>query len=136
MNSKLQYCLFISAVLAGFHVAAATKTWDGSSSGNWATAANWSGDTLPVAGDDLVFPGGVTRLMMTNNFSPNRAFNSLTFLGTNYFLRGSPIILTNGIRVGTLGNTQVSPNLNTIEADIQLQAAETFRVTNFFSKLL
>src|SRR5947209_13803368 len=114
---------------------AAIKTWDGSSSGNWATAANWSGGTLPISGDDLVFPGSITRLTMTNNFSPNRNFNSITLLGTNYILRGNPLILTNGIKMGTMGNTQISPNVNTIEADIQLQAAETFRVTNYNSTL-
>src|SRR5436190_1386394 len=50
--------LILTMILSVQHPgAAATKTWDGSSSGNWATAANWSGSTLPVAGDDLVFPG-------------------------------------------------------------------------------
>ena len=38
---------------------AAAKVWDGSSNGNWGTAANWSGGTAPNAGDDLVFPHGV-----------------------------------------------------------------------------
>jgi hypothetical protein len=56
-------CLFASLVPT---TNAATKTWDGSSSGNWATAANWSGGTLPVAGDDLEFPPGVTRTNMNN----------------------------------------------------------------------
>src|SRR4051812_38291709 len=109
MKTTLLTSSLLGAVLCA---SAATKTWDGSSSGNWATAANWSGGTAPAAGDDLVFPGGVTRLAVTNNFSPNRAFNSLTVLGTNYLLRGSPIILTNGIRMGTLGNSQISPNEN------------------------
>ena len=136
MTTKLRLALACWSALAAVNAGAATKTWDGSSSGNWATAANWSGGTVPVAGDDLVFPGGVTRLAVTNDFSPNRNFNSLTFLGTNYTVRGNSIILTNGIRMGTLGNTQASPNTNTIEANIQLQAAETFRVTNLFSKLI
>src|SRR5437016_5713471 len=42
----------------------ATKTWDGSSSGNWSAGANWSGGTAPAAGDDLVFPPGITRTNM------------------------------------------------------------------------
>ena len=38
------------------HVAeAATRTWDGGGGDNLAsTAANWSGDTTPVAADDIV----------------------------------------------------------------------------------
>lgn len=36
----------------------ATKTWDGGGGdGLWSTAANWNNDTLPVAGDDIVFDG-------------------------------------------------------------------------------
>ena len=33
----------------------ATKTWISNSDTDWDTAANWSGGTLPVAGDDVVF---------------------------------------------------------------------------------
>src|SRR5437899_12948611 len=102
MKNKIKSIIIGISILTGVHGWGATKTWDGSASGNWATAANWSGGTLPVAGDDLLFTGGIARLNMTNNFSPNRAFNSLTFLGTNYLLRGSPIILTTGIRMDTL----------------------------------
>src|SRR5689334_20487829 len=83
-TALLSSCLLGAALCAS----AATKTWDGSSSGNWATAANWSGGVAPIAGDDLVFPSGVSRLLTTNNFSPNRAFNSIALLGSNYFLHG------------------------------------------------
>lgn len=32
------------------------KTWDGGgATNNWSDAANWSGDTMPVAGDDVTF---------------------------------------------------------------------------------
>src|ERR1051325_5479895 len=71
----------------------ATKTWDGSSSGNWATGANWSGGAVPAAGDDLVFPGGIMRTNTTNNFSPVRAFNSIPFTGTNYNVHGGIVIV-------------------------------------------
>jgi hypothetical protein len=59
---------------------AAVKTWNGLGSGNWATGGNWSDGLAPEAGDDLVFPAVASRLVTTNNFSPNRAFNSITFL--------------------------------------------------------
>ena len=36
----------------------ATKTWTGAGANElWNTAANWSGGTIPVAGDDIVFDG-------------------------------------------------------------------------------
>lgn len=133
---KASKLLVLLACLACSHTAlAVTRTWDGSSSGNWATAANWSSGIAPVAGDDLVFPAGITRLLTTNNFSPNLAFNSITFLGSNYFLHGSALILTNGIRMGTPGGNNANPTTNTIVADVQVNASQSFFVTNVFSKL-
>ena len=35
----------------------ATRTWDGDTNTDWATAANWSGDTLPVDADTVIFDG-------------------------------------------------------------------------------
>jgi hypothetical protein len=35
----------------------ATRTWTGVTSAAWATNTNWSADTLPVHGDDVVFDG-------------------------------------------------------------------------------
>ena len=37
---------------------AATRTWTGNSDGTtWSNDTNWSGDTLPVDGDDIIIPG-------------------------------------------------------------------------------
>ncbi len=38
---------------------AAVVTWDGGAGAfdqSWHTQSNWSGDTVPVTGDDVVFP--------------------------------------------------------------------------------
>lgn len=40
---------FLFAAGAG----AATRTWTGTTDTNWSTAANWSGSTVPAAGDDV-----------------------------------------------------------------------------------
>jgi autotransporter-associated beta strand protein len=131
MKAKLILGLSIFIMIAWQNEAqAATRTWDGSSSGNWATGANWAGGTAPTAGDDLVFPTGVTQLVMTNNFSPNRAFNSITILGVNYILRGNPIILTNGVRTGN------SSAANALDTDVELRGNQTFYVTNQSASLL
>src|SRR3989442_5215072 len=115
---------------------AAVKTWSGSSSGNWTTSANWSGGSAPADGDDLLFPPGITRTNMTNNFSPNRARNSATFTGSNYVLSGSAIILTNGLRMGPLGTANNLPfTRNDILAGVELRAGQTFVASNLFSRL-
>src|SRR6185503_3803560 len=42
----------LGALTASGH--AATRTWDGDSSTDWNTAANWTSNTLPGAGDTAV----------------------------------------------------------------------------------
>ncbi len=110
---------------------AATRTWDGGGADNfWTSATNWVGDVAPVAGDDLIFPGGaVARLSNSNNFPANTAFNGITLAGTNYVLKGSNVTLTGGIIVSnTLNN-------NTIELSVLLNGAQTFAISNASAQL-
>jgi autotransporter-associated beta strand protein len=135
LSSRLTtYCLRRSAcalllpVLAVFMAfpscgLAASRFWDGSSDGNFATAANWVGGVAPVAGDDLVFQAGITRLLVTNNFSPNRAFNTILFQGSNYFVRGNAILVTNGI-------SSINPSgANHIDADVDVRRSQPWEAS-------
>src|SRR5262245_55075000 len=117
--SRSGLCLgaFLAAALLGLALPAsgAARFWDGSANGNFSTAGNWVGGIAPLAGDDLVFQAGITQLLVTNNFSPNRAFNSVLFQGSNYFVRGNPIILTNGL-------TSINPvGTNHVDADVEVR---------------
>ncbi|MEO6391640.1 MAG: VCBS repeat-containing protein [Pyrinomonadaceae bacterium] len=81
---------------------AATKTWDGGgANGNWNTAANWVGDIAPVAGDDLVFPDGVTQFTTSNNFFLFTSFHSLSVTGGSYTFGGNPFTLTTALTVNS-----------------------------------
>lgn len=97
----------------------APKLWTGAVNGNFNTAGNWSPSGVPAAGDDLIFqPPPVTQLLVTNNFSPNRAFGSITFQGSNYIVRGNAIILSNGMTsVNFVG-------ANRIDADVELRGSQ------------
>ena len=75
-------------VLPGF-ASATVCTWDGSSSNLWNVAANW--DTLPQAGDDLVFPASASNKSNSNDFAADTSFNSITFNGSGYTLAGNRI---------------------------------------------
>src|SRR5262245_17628518 len=95
-RSRLATCAVRTAILvvvlglAG-NAFGAPKLWTGAVNGNFNNANNWSPAGVPAAGDDLIFqPPPVSQLLVTNNFSPNRAFNSITFQGSNYFVRGNP----------------------------------------------
>lgn len=107
----------------------ATKFWTGTSSGNFNVAGNWTPSGAPAAGDDLVFQTGVTRLLVTNDFSPNRAFSTVTFQGSNYFVRGNALLLTNGI-------SAINPvGRNTIDADVDVRASQPWEATGLLGIL-
>src|SRR5947208_3401508 len=106
-------------------VQGASRFWTGSVNGNFNTGPNWVGGAAPVAGDDLIFQPNnlVSRTFVTNDFSPNRAFGSVTFQGSNYFLRGNPILLTNGI------NSLTQAGTNHIDADVDVRASQPWEAT-------
>jgi autotransporter-associated beta strand protein len=102
-----------------------SRTWDGGGAdNNWATAANWSSNRLPVAGLDLIFPAGAPAdsLVSTNNIAGLDA-RTLTFGGKDYVIGGNAITLSDGINVDTTGSGTLGPILN---ANITLTGAQTF----------
>ena len=112
------------SIVAGFLVVPTTKVWTGASnpSGNWSASQNWSGG-VPVAGDILIFPEGALRLASnTNDFPANTVFKSILFGGSDYFLRGNAINLTEGIVTTNASGT------NTLNLPVQLNANQSFRV--------
>jgi fibronectin-binding autotransporter adhesin len=116
-------------LLGGSAAHGASRFWDGSSSGNFNTAANWVGGVAPVAGDDLVFQAGITQLLVTNNFNPNRAFNTILFQGSNYFIRGSALLITNGI------NSINPAGANHIDADVEVRASQPWEASGSLAVL-
>src|SRR5262249_43494444 len=76
---------------------AAARTWSGLSSTTdfWNDTANWSGGTLPGAGDDVLFPASGVRRGTINNLVTS--LNSLTFGDGGYSIVGNNLTLTNGI---------------------------------------
>jgi len=110
--------IFMAGAIAAYP---ATRTWDGGGSdANWQTAANWSGDYAPLAGDDLVFPESGAQQANNNNFFLFTSFNSITVEGGTYSFSGNPIRLVNGLTVN--GGTQ------TFSLAIALNGAQTFFV--------
>ncbi len=99
LNQLFQLTLvFLAWVALTLPARAAVKVWDGSSSGNWSTSANWTNNVAPVSGDDVIFPVGTARFTLTNNLTGLR-LRSLTFnAASNYTLYGNTITLSNGIQ--------------------------------------
>ncbi len=92
----------IILILFAIPTFSATKTWDGGGAdANWQTAANWSTDIAPVAGDDLVFPTVSAQQTTNNNFFILTSFRSILVEGGTYVFGGNPIRLTNGLTVSS-----------------------------------
>ncbi len=119
--------LFFVALLPSAE--AASRFWDGSANGNFSTAANWVGGVAPAAGDDLIFQAGITQLLVTNDFSPNRAFSTILFQGSNYFVRGNAILVTNGI------NSLNPVGANHIDADVDVRASQPWEASGVLGVL-
>ncbi|MCK5592131.1 MAG: hypothetical protein KAI72_09265, partial [Candidatus Pacebacteria bacterium] len=63
IKQRLLVVLFLFSLFFVFNAnvsQAATVTWDGSDSTDWATDANWVGDTAPTSADDVVIDGVYT----------------------------------------------------------------------------
>src|SRR5213082_802251 len=108
----LNFKTWLAAGLAFFftlaNTPATTKSWSGSGGDNfWSTAANWTNNLAPVAGDDLLFPGVTLRLSNSNNLAANTAISSITFSGSNYVIAGNSILLNAGMT-----NSSVAPRTN------------------------
>ena len=76
-----------------------TSVWDGGADNDtWSSAANWTADAVPSAGQPLVF-GGTTRLAPSNDLSAGTAFSKITFNPTagSFNLTGNSVTLTSGV---------------------------------------
>jgi autotransporter-associated beta strand protein len=60
MLKKVLFSLALLVLLAVAPSPAAQVTWDGDTNSDLYDGNNWVGDAAPVAGDDVVFPGGLT----------------------------------------------------------------------------
>lgn len=78
-------------VMSGFFVAgnamAATKTWNQTTGGSWTTASNWTPNSVPATGDDVIINSDQSSVITG---VPTRTLNSLNVSG-NVTLRGSAI---------------------------------------------
>ncbi len=97
----------------------ATVSWTGGgSTNNWSESTNWGG-AVPVAGDILAFPSGVSKLSTINDLPAGTVFSSMVFNGGGYSVSGNLIALSAGISVPSGGSA-------TLNAPLRLAAAQSF----------
>jgi len=104
MKNKLQILTIALVTLIFTNGYSATRTWDGSSSGDWNTGANWSSNSVPNSGDNVIIPAGLTTTYPTTN---------ITGTYVNFTLNANTLTLTGNLTVtGTLTVNGSSTILN------------------------
>ena len=122
MKTRSIFIALIGLVaFAPFITRAVTKTWDGSSSGLWATASNWTNNVAPVNGDGLLFPTNVARFLTTNSVGGATNLLFLGITGANYVIRSPALSITNG-----LTNLPPINGSNNLFAAITVRANQTW----------
>ena len=112
-----------------------TWTWDGQSSvsGNWSSATNWAGDTIPLSdpGTDLAFPSGGNSASVSNDLGTfllrNLTISGSTALG----FYGNPLQIYGSLvseSSGTCG--MVVPILLGADAVFRTEQADLYIVSN------
>jgi len=94
----------------------AIKTWTGAgANNNWNTALNWSGGTIPVAADDIVFDG-VFPLTGNKNCTYNVSISVTSINFTGYlgqFTFSNNLIVTGSITLGAGASYATSATVTT-----------------------
>ena len=112
---------------------AVNSVWTGSSgsNANWMTANNWAGSSVPVAGDNLIFPAGAAQETNANNLTANTLFGNIVFGAGGYSVSGNSIEL-NGTIDGSAspGNTTFNIPL-TLEGDSSVLMGGTGSLITF-----
>jgi autotransporter-associated beta strand protein len=121
------------AVVATFVVAlsaagalATTHTWTrGAGTASMSTPSNWAGGVVPGAGDDLIFPAGVSGSRLVNNdLLVTPTFRSITFQDTGYTLYGNAFSLSGGISLTSAASTAAVLVPVTLTSDQVFEAAQ------------
>ena len=99
---------------------AVNSVWTGSGNNpNWNTATNWAGSSVPVAGDNLVFPAGAAQLTNSNGLTANTLFGNVVFGAGGYSVSGNSIELNGAI------DGSASPGTTTFNIPVTLEGASS-----------
>ncbi len=87
---------------------AINRVWSGGSgtTANWSDTNNWVDHVVPVAGDNVIFPVGASRLTNTNNLTAGTQLGNIVFGAGGYTIGGNAIDLSGTVDgSASAGNT-------------------------------
>ncbi len=89
---------------------AINRVWSGQgTSPDWNDMNNWTGDTVPLSGDNLIFASGAAQPTNTNNLAAGTEFGNIVFGSGGYSLSGNAIQLDGSVdSSASTGNTAIN----------------------------
>ena len=106
--------LAVVSVLCANSAYAANDSWQGNTSLNFATPANWAAGVIPVSGDTLSFnAAGTAGTALNNNLAVDTAIGLISFNGPGSFAISGNEIQLIGTGNGVINNSTVSDAINT-----------------------
>jgi hypothetical protein len=142
--------LLASLLATAARVDAATRTWDGGGADtNWSTPANWSSDTLPVAGDTVTFNATSTKdavvdvavtvaiFQMSAGYTGTVSLGAGTLAATTSFTQsagsfsggGSTLTVTGGTTINAGGSFSGGSATVSLNGALTVNAGGTFTST-------
>ena len=103
--------------------ASTQKLWNGSVSSLWSGAGNWTPQSVPAAGEALIFPAGAPSTMM-NDLPSGTSVGAMTF-NDNYTLYGNALTLNGDLAFRTDANGVAAVQVNFNQA-MKLATPVTF----------
>ena len=134
ISAAVSLLVLAAVALPATSAQAATNSWNGSVSGLWSDAGNWSGGAIQV-GDDLVFPTGAVRKSLVNDTPINTDFSSLTIQDSGYAMVGGAPELGRLSTTYTSGRStsSMTTHLTGASGPISVAAGGTFAQTGDLS---
>lgn len=105
-NLGKNFCLiFVFCLMAcAIYAAPPLKKWNGGTSTDWATAANWTPNAVPIAGDSVYIPSGTTYQPVIFSGTLGKAKNTIVEAGTSLTINaGGSLELASSLNVNGLG---------------------------------
>ena len=103
-----------AGVLFAISAYAANDSWQGNTSLNFATPANWAAGVIPLSGDTLSFnAAGSAGTALNNNLAADTTIGLLSFNGPGSFTIGGNEIQLIGTGNGMINNSTLSNAINT-----------------------
>ncbi|GAT35224.1 PEP-CTERM protein-sorting domain-containing protein [Terrimicrobium sacchariphilum] len=119
----LVVCCAVSLLLGNISIQAASSTWTGAVNGNWTDSGNWSGGSVPGAGDTATFSGSSNTSVTVDS---SRSIQNISFLGSDagaFSLQSGSFVLGSGGSILLGANVA---NSQTIGSALALDTAATF----------